>query len=269
MLRRHFDYIERLLLAQSRVVADAGHPIHKGAPREYFIRSFLESHISGRAAFGTGEIIDADSEPSEDRNQIDIIIYSPDYPKLSLGGGIDVFIAESVIATIEVKSVLDEAGLKRSIKAANRVKQLKRNVSALTAGYRPPGIVSYVVAYDGPANIDTVYGWLGKIHNEEQIAIPKLPLTRQGRAKVLCPSVDSVFLLGKGFLYFDNMFTGYTSNPIHEENPDAKWIYADSADGNVCLLSLFLTDVISSYLASIPRLTPYLKASDVPLKWGG
>jgi hypothetical protein len=117
--------------------------------------------------------------------------------------------------------------------------------------------------------METVYGWLGKIHNETNICIPELGMSREERAKILCPSVDSVFLLGKGFLYFDNTLTGYTSNPIHQEHSDAKWIYANSQDGNICLLSIFLTDVISSYLASIPRLTPYLRASDITLNWGG
>lgn len=269
MLKRHFDFIEKLILAQSKVVDEAGHSIHKGTPREFFIREFLEKHMGERAAFSTGEIIDSDSNPSESRNQIDIIIYRPDYPKLNLGGGINVFVAESVLATIEVKSKLDEEKLKKSIKAAERIKKLKREVTGVRFGYVPPGIVSYLVAYDGPSKMKTVYGWLDHIHKEEGISVPELSLSRSDRLKKACPSIDAVFILGKGFLYFDNQQTGYTSNKIHKEHPETKWIYADSQDGNIYLLFIFLTDIVCSFMATIPRLTPYLGGSPINLMHGG
>lgn len=260
MLKRHFDYIEKLILAESRVVDEAGHSIHKGNPREFFIRDFLEKHIGERAAFGTGEIIDANSKPSERRNQIDIVIYRPDYPKLNLGGGINVFVAESVISTIEVKSRLDKEELKKSIKAANKIKQLEREA---------PSIVSYLVAYDGPAKMETVYGWLGGIHDEEEIVIPELKESRKERQKVPCPSVDAVFVLGKGFLYFDNQLTGYASNEIHKEHPETRWIFSNSQDGNIYLLFIFLTDIVCSFLATIPQLTPYLRGANIQIMHGG
>jgi hypothetical protein len=107
--------------------------------------------------------------------------------------------------------------------------------------------------------METVYHWLGDIHGEKGIEIPKLPDSRGERKNVPCSSVDAVFVLGKGFLYYDNTLTGYASNEIHQQNPDAKWIYANSQDGNIYLLFIFLTDIVSSFLASITRLTPYLK----------
>lgn len=268
MLRRHFDYIEKLILAQSSIVDEAGHAIHKGTPREYFIKDFLSNHIGKRVAFGTGEIIDANSQPGDKRNQIDIVIYRPDYPKLNLGGEINVFLAESVIATIEVKSLLNEETLKNSIEVANKIKKLNRETPHIRMGYVPPSIVSYVVAYDGPASMQTIYGWLNDIHKTSGITLPDLPADRKRRSSVACPSVDGVFVLGKGFLYFDNTFTGYTSNEIHKQHPDTKWIYADSESGNAYLLFIFLTSIVSSFLTCLPSLTPYLKGANVQLKWG-
>jgi hypothetical protein len=96
MLRTHFDGVERSTIAQSGIVSSAGHSLHKGHPREHFIKGFLESHVGARAAIGTGEIIGADSRPSESRNQIDIVIYRADYPKLDLGGDVNVFLADIV-----------------------------------------------------------------------------------------------------------------------------------------------------------------------------
>src|SRR5277367_2846337 len=102
MLKAHLDAVERHLLAISKVPANAGHTLHRGTPREAFIKEFLISHLSARASVGTGEIIDATSLPRQQRNQFDIVIYKADYPKIDLGGGISAFLAESVIATIEV-----------------------------------------------------------------------------------------------------------------------------------------------------------------------
>src|SRR5882672_3148792 len=106
MLKSHLDAVERHLLQIAQIPANAGHMLHRGTPREAFIKEFLTGHLSARLAVGTGEVIDANSQPRQARNQFDIVIYKSDYPRIDLGGGINVFLAESVVATIEVKSVL-------------------------------------------------------------------------------------------------------------------------------------------------------------------
>ena len=103
------DAAENHLLSISKVPANSGHSLHKGTPREAFIREYLEGHLSSNVAIGTGEIIDANSLSGQARNQYDIVIYKRSYPKLDFGGGITGFLIESVIATIEVKSVLTQA----------------------------------------------------------------------------------------------------------------------------------------------------------------
>jgi hypothetical protein len=176
MLKTHLDAVEDQLIATSRIPANAGHPLHRGTPRESFIKAFLEGHISAQVSIGTGEIIDATSTPRQPRNQFDIVVYRSDYPRLDLGGGINAFLAESVIATMEVKSLLTEKELEKAILSARNVKNLQRNVSfAMTSGYVPPGILSYVVAYDGPTQIATVYQWLKRIETKE--AYPVVPAT--------------------------------------------------------------------------------------------
>jgi hypothetical protein len=62
--------------------------LHKGTPREAFIREFLEGHLPENVAIGTGEIIDSTSKPNSPRNQFDIVIYRKSYPKLDFGGGV-------------------------------------------------------------------------------------------------------------------------------------------------------------------------------------
>lgn len=151
MLKAHLDAVEESLLAISRVPANAGHTLHRGTPREAFIREFLVGHLSARLAVGTGEIIDAQSKPREARNQYDIIIYKANFPRIDLGGGVNAFLAEGVVATIEVKSLLTQSELDVAIQSASNAKKLTRNlVTSFTPGYVAPGILSYVIAYDGP-----------------------------------------------------------------------------------------------------------------------
>jgi hypothetical protein len=46
MLKSHVDAIEGSLLEIAKVPANSGHSLHKGTPREAFIREFLQGHLS-------------------------------------------------------------------------------------------------------------------------------------------------------------------------------------------------------------------------------
>jgi hypothetical protein len=134
---------------------------------------------------GSGEIIDATSLPRQQRNQFDIVIFKADYPRIDLGGNLNAFLAESVVATIEVKSLLNQEDLETAIVSAGRAKALQRNlVTAFTSGYVPPGILSFVVAYDGPAQIVTVRNWVCSIEMDRGLNTSQLPRTRDERTGV-------------------------------------------------------------------------------------
>ena len=45
MLLAHMSAVEEQLLATSKIPANSGHSLHKGTPREAFIREFLEAHL--------------------------------------------------------------------------------------------------------------------------------------------------------------------------------------------------------------------------------
>ena len=86
MLKAHMNAVERSLVNISKVPSNAGHTLHKGTPREAFIKEFLEGHLSSDVAIGAGEIIDASPAPRSQRNQFDIVIYKRSFPKLNFGG---------------------------------------------------------------------------------------------------------------------------------------------------------------------------------------
>jgi len=262
MLHHHLNAVEQHLLAISKIPANTGHTLHRGTPREAFIREFLSSHVSEKVAIGTGELIDATSQPRAHRNQFDIVVYRRDYPRLDFGGGVHGFLAESVVATIEVKSVLDKAAIEQAVGAALAAKKLERHlIQCFSAGYQPRSVLSYVIAYDGPARMETVQRWLQEAQLARSVGGPVLPVTNVERIAAAAPSLDGVFVLGKGFWYFDNVPVGLLTDEARAANPEARAVYCDGAENNLLLFFLFLTVAVSGVSGSWVDPLPYVKAA--------
>jgi len=264
MLKAHMTAVENALLTTSKIPATSGHPLHKGTPREAFIKEFLENHLPSSVAIGTGEIIDANSSPNQSRNQHDIVIYKRSYPKLDFGGGISGFLVESVIATIEVKSRLTQTEFGRASKAAHNSKTLVPNtISSFRAGYVPPAVLNYVVAYDGPSSMKTVYGWVSPEYRKLGLGSLVLPLTPQDRQSTAAEALDAVLVLGKGFLYFDNIPYGFVSDQIRQTRPSANWVFADTPTGNILLLFSMIQMATANVEAKWLNPLPYLASFSV------
>lgn len=255
MLKTHMDAIEDHLVSISKIPANSGHSLHKGTPREAFVREYLEGHLGANVAIGTGEIIDFASQPNTQRNQYDIVIYKKNYPKLDFGGGIHGFLIESVIATIEVKSLLDQKGIDQSVGAANNSKKLTPNVtSSFHSGWIPPKILNYIVAYAGPAKMSTVHGWILNSHGTLKIPLPTW--NQQDRIQTAGTALDGVFLLNKGFVKLDN--SPLTLN--NQQNPvNGIHTISDSVNGNILMLFLSLQEACNNiegaWLNSIPYIS--------------
>jgi len=259
MLTAHMNAVEDHLLAISKIPANSGHSLHKGTPREAFIREFLESHLNSTVAIGTGEIIDFQSQPGGKRNQFDIVIYKRNYPRLDFGGGVNGFLAESVVATIEVKTTLDKPGIEQAVRAARNAKELKKNeVTSFSSGYIPPSILSFVVAYDGPAKMETVHTWIKEIYQSEGLAEPDMP-AEGDRSRIAGPAIEGVFVLGKGFLNFDNAPYGFVQPELRKAHPQVKWAIANTERGSLLSLFLLLTVATSSLQGAWLNPLPYLE----------
>lgn len=265
MLKTHFDAVENALLAISHIPANTGHNLHKGTPREAFIKEFLEQHLSEKVAIGTGEIIDAASQPGQQRNQIDIVVYQREYPKLNFGGGVNGFLAESVVATIEVKSVITKADLKVAFRTALNIKGLQRHTHrAMQIGHQPPSILCYLVAYEGPQSLETVVNWIPEINAELGIAYPDMPPDVPSRCRIVCPTLDAIFILGRGFVYFDNSPIGFLPDHVRKAFPQTRWIFSQTPSGNILFLFLMLTQAVSGHSAAILDPGPYLQNFNIP-----
>lgn len=269
MLISHMQASEQCLLASARLQTNVGHPLHKGTPRESFINDFLRNHLSETISIGTGEIIDSASRPGEKRNQIDIVLYRGSYPKLTFGGGINGFLVESVIATIEVKSTLTKDELTKAFCAARNIKALKPNVERLlSGGYEPPGVLSFVVAYDGPASMTTVMDWIPQISHECGIDFPLLPLPQAERLKVPSPAIDAICVLGKGVVYFDNAAICIKSidEEFRREHPNVKWICVDMEHGSLLMLFVTLTKAVCNLSATWINCESYVSNHSLPMR---
>ena len=277
MLQSHLNNIENILLQKSKIPATSGHSLHKGTPRETFVKEFLEDHLSELIGIGTGEIIDADSEPNTQRNQNDIVLYRKNFPTIDFGAKIKAFLAESVIATIEVKSTLTEEELKNSFNSIINTKKLKRQInSTMSNGYVPPGILSIIIAYDGPANMSTVKGWIDKYVIEKSITYPEITSNTSQRLKVKSPVADLIIVLGKGYIQFDNGPITFLTSEIREEYTKAmatnefshlgqiNWAVADQKNDNLIMLFLLMTLAISGTISQSFSIMPYVKTLRPP-----
>lgn len=259
MLQQHINDVETLLLQTSQIPANAGHTLHRGTPREAFIREFLESHLTELIGIGSGEIIDCNSQPRQPRNQIDIVLYKKNYPKLNFGGGIRGFLAESVATTIEVKSLLTQQDLNTAFDSIRNIKALQRNIqTSFISGYQAPGILSVVIAYDGPANMSTVHGWINQYVADNNIQYPEMPPNSDDRVKVQSPLADLIIVLGKGFIQFDNSPISFIQEIERQATPTAKWLVSDNSNGNLLMLFSQMTVALSGVSASWLDIIPYL-----------
>ena len=178
---------------------------------------------------------------------------------------------ESVVAIIEVKSLLNKEELRKSIKNAHRVKSLERNIiKSFTTGYIPPDIISYVIAYDATSsNMETIYGWITSIYEEEEIKYPEGGSTLNERIKVGSPSIDLVTILGKGFIKYDNIPLSFINDQHRQEYPNSKWEISAMERGSLFLFFLHLTTAISGISASWLNPIPYarnFKASNLQFR---
>jgi hypothetical protein len=155
--------------------------------------------------------------------------------------------------------VLDETQFDIAVNNAHRVKLLQRNiVKSFSSGWVPPGILSYVVAYDGPAQMATAKSWLTNIERRHGLNNQPLPIVGGQRAHVLSESLEGVICLGRGSILFDNVPISPIPDKLRAADPTAKWVTISGQDGNLLWLFLHLTAATAGLYAAWANLTPYL-----------
>mgnify|MGYP007112205733 CR=1 FL=1 len=248
------------MLALSGVAHNAGHTLNRGGPREVFVAQFLKDNLAETVGFGTGEIVSADCQPRDSRNQIDLVIYDRRFPKIKLGGEVSAFLAESVVAAIEVKSLLTREALQTAMSSAKTIKGLPRIKKEIPiGGWIPPAILNYVVAFDGPASMDTVYGWVGEIGDELKLSYPTpFGSSMKEREQHASPAIDGIFVLGRGYVLLDNANFMASMDPNRAQHPNHRWIVNSQDRGAALTLFFLLAGAIGNSKFTIVDIDHYL-----------
>lgn len=153
-VRLQFRRLATLLHAQAQVAGGLGHAATVGALRELVVKKFLRPHLPETIAIYSGIIID--SKGNQSRQQ-DIVLVDKAFPTISVGSedGVALIIAESVLATIEVKSKLDTSELLGTMESIAQTRSLHRSGdlfysklgAEMTMQMMP--ILAYIFAFDG------------------------------------------------------------------------------------------------------------------------
>lgn len=251
MILSHMNALEKVLIAQSEIARNAGHPNLRGGPREWFIRDFLQNHLPTSLEIGQGEIIDEDSKPHPPRdgyrNQVDVIIYRRDMPRITYAFDNAAFLAEGVVASLEIKSILTKETLYSGCKAAKNHKSMRRSPLLHCFGANPPeAILCYMVSYEcGNNSISEVASWLPEIAKNLQVNADKL--------------MDVIVVLGKGIIFQGKAISALPGfQGLDESN---QWIYFNQADKNLFMLFVHMLTWIS-FISSPPSALGYVSLLD-------
>jgi len=120
IIQKHTSTIMKVMIEKAKGITDLEHKGIKGRLRELFVTEVLNSFLTTQFGIGTGTVINREGVQS---NETDVIIYDkrilpPFIQEQDLGA----YPAESVIATIEVKSWLDTTKLLEAEKSAKKLK---------------------------------------------------------------------------------------------------------------------------------------------------
>ncbi len=144
-----------------------------GFAREHFVKNILMNFLPKSIVVGSGEIIDGKGNRS---GQQDIIIYRADFPVITSMTPINTYLAEGVIATIEVKSSLSTGtpnGLRSAFSNTKSVGNLEKSAAVINSGgleleklQRINIIRRYVVGYSGWKTDESLFKNYGEAGHE-------------------------------------------------------------------------------------------------------
>lgn len=171
-VKLQFRRIANALAAAAEVAAGTGHAVTTGRLREALVQQFLRPHLPRNLEIRSGVIVDASGKKS---TQQDCILVDTRLPLIDVGSSTDaLLVAESVSATVEVKSYLTAEELVSTMDAISQTIQLVRNGTQV---YRKSGIeirlpkpnpiLTYIFAYNS-VSLDTLAQNIYKVAHERK-----------------------------------------------------------------------------------------------------
>lgn len=111
-VKEWYDRLETAALAKAEIAGLLGHRTSIGKAREVLVEDVLKTFLPDAIGYGSGEVLHKSGMRSK---QIDVILYDRRFPRFELPGAPGVYLAEGVIAAIEVKSVLDAPAFRAAL----------------------------------------------------------------------------------------------------------------------------------------------------------
>src|SRR5205085_434390 len=105
--------------------------------------------------------------------------------------------------------------------------------------------------------MDTVIGWVLDEHSKRGITPPIFDYDPIKRCEQPSPSLDGIFLLGSGYIFFDNTPFNFDV-PNRHVRPCAHWAVVDCEEGSLLVLFLLLTTAVSGVASSWFKPDAYL-----------
>ncbi|NOU67502.1 hypothetical protein GC096_26005 [Paenibacillus sp. LMG 31461] len=231
---------KKMSLDFSEITEQISHMGDRGTNREEKVKEFLIKHLPNKYGIGNGQAISTEGGISK---QLDCVIYDSNSCPLWFNEKTQIFPAESLCATVEIKSVLTKHKISESIENIASVKRLKKEsgTRAILIGIRDeeqvnPETLGCVFAFEAQQSLESI----AKNINE---ANKKIPANER---------VNLVCILNKGVLVTVNKEGKVRLNPPNTE-PTTMGIM-EAKEDSLLLFFLFL----NAYLNVIEVVPPYL-----------
>jgi hypothetical protein len=150
-LQQYCESALEILNSQYRATQVMKHNATAGAAREQIIKDFLTAHLPQLVSILSGQIVDSRNSYSK---QQDVVLVMKSMPRLPFASGSDLIFQEGVIATAEIKTVLDTKALTGIAANIQSVKSLVPSIGSsavLASNHLWPGdrILTSIVTYGG------------------------------------------------------------------------------------------------------------------------
>lgn len=121
-----FDQLETTLDSEAKLAGLFSHGTLTGSVREFFVKRALSTILPANLRIGSGRVLAPNGELSK---QIDVVVYDSSYPALEAIEGQGIYFVDGVIATIEIKSTIDEKELHIALDNCVSVSRLEQSPS--------------------------------------------------------------------------------------------------------------------------------------------
>lgn len=208
------------------------HAATAGAQREDIIKDFLRDHLPEIISICSGQIIDSNNLYSK---QQDVVFVLNNLPRLKFFSHAELIFAEGVVATIEIKTNLNNASLQMACENIKSVKDLNRNVlgttqMGVTHSWPPNKILTVIVAYDSV----------------------ELNILAETICKLNIAKPDLVFVLSKGLLIQNHEL-------LFPKQEQAEYLIIGNAAEGFKILLTFLTEITGTLSSRIINWREYWK----------